>query len=61
MKALRSRLVGLRGRLLLSVLAAITVVVAALVLAFNLVLADRLNSEASGLVQAKSSATRLPR
>jgi len=47
---------GLRGRLLLSVLAAITVVVGALVLGFNLVLADRLDSEAGSVLQARASA-----
>jgi signal transduction histidine kinase len=40
----------------MSVLAAIGVVLAALVLAFNLVLADRLNSEARSVVQARASA-----
>lgn len=52
---LRSWPFGLRGRLLLSVLAALTVVVGALVLAFNLVLADRLDSEAASVLQAKAS------
>jgi signal transduction histidine kinase len=47
---------GLRGRLLSSVLAAITVVLGALVLAFNLVLGDRLQSEANGVAQARASA-----
>ena len=47
---------GLRGRLLMSVLAAIGAVLAALVLAFNLVLADRLDSEAGSVVQARASA-----
>ena len=56
MRRLLSRIAGLRGRLLLSVLAGIGVVLAALVLAFNLVLADRLNSEARNVVQARASA-----
>jgi signal transduction histidine kinase len=47
---------GLRGRLLLSVVAAIAVVLGALVLAFNLVLANRLDSEANGVLQARVSA-----
>jgi len=47
---------GLRGRLLLSVLAAITFVVGALVLGFNLVLRDRLDSEAGSVLQARASA-----
>lgn len=47
---------GLRGRLLLSVLAGIGLVLAALTLAFNLVLAARLNSDADGLLQARTSA-----
>jgi two-component system OmpR family sensor kinase len=51
----RSR-TGLRGRLLLSVLGALAVVLTALTLAFNLVLADRLNAEANGVVQARGSA-----
>jgi signal transduction histidine kinase len=40
----------------MSVLAAIGVVLAALVIAFNLVLADRLDSEAGSVVQARASA-----
>lgn len=47
---------GLRGRLLLSVVGAIAVVVGALTLAFNLVLADRLSTDANGVVQARASA-----
>jgi two-component system OmpR family sensor kinase len=47
---------GLRGRLLLSVLGAIAVVLGALTLGFNLVLADRLNSDANGVAQARASA-----
>lgn len=47
---------GLRGRLLLSVLAAIATVLAALTLAFNLVLDARLNGDASGLLQARTAA-----
>ena len=56
MRRVRPRVVGLRGRLLMSVLAGIGVVLAALVLGFNLVLADRLDSEASSVVQARASA-----
>src|SRR5207248_1007957 len=56
MTILRRTATGLRGRLLLSVLGAIAIVLAALTLAFNLVLADRLSSEASGLVQARAGA-----
>src|SRR5437764_13059566 len=56
MRALRKYRPGLRGRLLISVLAAITVVLAALVLAFNLVLGDRLNGEATGVLRARASA-----
>lgn len=56
MRHLLPRVAGLRGRLLLSVLAGIGVVLAALVLAFNLVLAERLNSEARSVVQARASA-----
>jgi signal transduction histidine kinase len=41
---------------LLSVLGAIAVVLGALTLAFNLVLADRLNTDANGVVQARASA-----
>lgn len=47
---------GLRGTLLLSVLAGIALVLAALTLAFNLVLNARLSSDASGLLQARISA-----
>lgn len=56
MRRLRSSVFGLRGRLLASVLAAIALVLAALVLAFNLVLADRLDSEANRVLQARASA-----
>jgi two-component system, OmpR family, sensor kinase len=56
MRRLRSWTSGLRGRLLLSVMAAIAVVLGALVLAFNLVLADRLDSDANGVLQARVSA-----
>jgi signal transduction histidine kinase len=41
---------------LLSVLGAIAIVLAALTLGFNLVLADRLSTEANGVVQARASA-----
>lgn len=47
---------GLRGRLVLSVLAGIALVLAALTLAFNLVLDARLSSDANGLLQARISA-----
>jgi signal transduction histidine kinase len=56
MSRLRSSMRGLRGRLLLSVVAAIALVLCALVLAFNLVLANRLDSEANGVLQARTSA-----
>jgi two-component system, OmpR family, sensor kinase len=47
---------GLRGRLLLSVLGALAVVLAALTVGFNLVLADRLDSDANGVAQARAAA-----
>jgi signal transduction histidine kinase len=47
---------GLRGSLLLSVLAAIGLVLAALTAGFNLVLAARLDGDANGVVQARASA-----
>lgn len=47
---------GLRGRLLLSVLAAIGLVLATLTAGFNLVLADRLDGDASGVAGARASA-----
>ncbi|MGI8411152.1 MAG: histidine kinase dimerization/phospho-acceptor domain-containing protein, partial [Solirubrobacteraceae bacterium] len=47
---------GLRGRLLLSVLAAIGLTLAALTAGFNLVLDGRLDGDASGVVQARASA-----
>jgi signal transduction histidine kinase len=47
---------GLRGRLLLSVLVGIGVVLAALTLAFNLVLDARLTRDTNGLLQARTSA-----
>ncbi len=56
MSALRPLTLGLRGRLLLSVVASITVVLAALVLAFNVVLDDRLNGDATGVLRARASA-----
>lgn len=56
MSSQRLRVLGLRGRLLASVLSAITVVLAALVLAFNLVLSQRLDREATGLVAARAAA-----
>ncbi len=56
MTSFRRSTPGLRGRLLLSVLGALIVVLAALTLGFNLVLADRLGSDANGLVQARASA-----
>jgi two-component system, OmpR family, sensor kinase len=51
-----SRHLGLRGRLLLSVLLAIGLVLAALTTGFNLVLSNRLDSDANGIVQARASA-----
>jgi signal transduction histidine kinase len=56
MTVVRPKVRGLRGRLLLSVLGAIAVVLGALTLAFNLVLAARLNADATGVVQARASA-----
>jgi signal transduction histidine kinase len=56
MTRLTSKMFGLRGRLLFSVIGAIGLVLAALVLAFNLVLADRLDNEARGVLQARASA-----
>ncbi len=47
---------GLRGRLLLSTLAALGAVLLALIVAFNLVLADRLDHEATRVAQARASA-----
>jgi two-component system OmpR family sensor kinase len=47
---------GLRGRLLLSALGALAAVLAGLTLGFNLVLADRLDRDANGVVQARASA-----
>ena len=51
-----SMLPGLRGRLLLAVLATIGIVLAGLTAAFNAVLADRLDTEATRVVQARASA-----
>jgi len=56
MTAWPPRVPGLRGRLLLSVAGAIAVVLAVLTIGFNLVLADRLNTDANGVVQARASA-----
>jgi signal transduction histidine kinase len=47
---------GLRGRLLLSVLAAIGLVLVALTAGFNLVLANRLEAEVNSVLQARASA-----
>jgi signal transduction histidine kinase len=46
----------LRSRLLLSVLVAIALVLAALTAGFNIVLANRLDTDANGVVQARASA-----
>ncbi len=46
----------LRARLLLTVLVAIALVLAALTVGFNLVLANRLDADANGVVQARASA-----
>jgi signal transduction histidine kinase len=46
----------LRGRLLLSVLGALSAVLAALTVGFNLVLDHRLNNDANGVAQARASA-----
>lgn len=48
--------VGLRGRLLVSVMLGIGLVLAALTIGFNLVLSDRLDSDADGVAQARASA-----
>ena len=47
---------GLRGRLLGSVLAAIALVLAALTVGFNVVLASRLSADAAGVVGARAAA-----
>jgi signal transduction histidine kinase len=47
---------GLRGRLLISVLGALAAVVIGLTVAFNIVLANRLDHDANGLVQARATA-----
>ena len=54
MSRVRPRKQGLRGRLLLSVLATIALVLAALTAGFNLVLDSRLQAEANSLVNALS-------
>ena len=46
----------LRARLLLTVLVAIALVLAGLTVGFNAVLANRLDTEATGVVQAHASA-----
>ncbi len=51
-----SAALGLRGRLLVSVLIAIGLVLAALTAGFNVVLGDRLNGDANGVVQARATA-----
>ena len=47
---------GLRGRLLASVLVALGLVLAALTVGFNVVLRDRLDSDANGVAQARATA-----
>lgn len=47
---------GLRGHLLLSVLVALGIVLVVLTAGFNLVLADRLDGDANGVVQSRASA-----
>jgi two-component system, OmpR family, sensor kinase len=47
---------GLRGRLLLSVLISIGLVLAALTAGFNMVLGNRLDGDANGVVQARATA-----
>jgi signal transduction histidine kinase len=47
---------GLRGRLLASVIAGMALLLAALTIAFNLVLAERLDGDANGVVQARAAA-----
>jgi two-component system, OmpR family, sensor kinase len=56
MTELRPGRLGLRGSLLLSVLAAIGLVLAVLTAGFNLVLSARLDGDANGVVQARASA-----
>jgi signal transduction histidine kinase len=56
MKLAQRLTVGLRGRLLLTGLVAIAAALVGLTLAFNLVLADRLDRDATGVVQARASA-----
>lgn len=51
-----TRHVGLRGRLLVSVLLAIGLVLAGLTTGFNLVLSNRLDSDANDVAQARASA-----
>src|SRR5262249_30086656 len=53
---IRSITSGLRGRLVMSVLGAIALTLAGLTVAFDLVLADRLNSDAKGVVEARAAA-----
>jgi signal transduction histidine kinase len=47
---------GLRGRLLATVITGMALLLAALTLAFNLVLGDRLGTDADGVVQARATA-----
>jgi signal transduction histidine kinase len=56
MRPARNRRPGLRGTLLASVLAALGLVLAALTIGFNVILGDRLDAEATGVVQARASA-----
>jgi signal transduction histidine kinase len=51
-----SAALGLRGRLLLSVLVSIGLVLTALTVGFNIVLGDRLDGDAHGVVQARAAA-----
>jgi signal transduction histidine kinase len=55
MRARPSSTFGLRGRLLLSAVAAVAVVLGALTVGFNLVLEDRLETDANSVVQSRAS------
>lgn len=56
MRRARAFPTSLRGKLLITVIAAIALVLTVLTLAFNLVLRSRLNTEANSILQARASA-----
>jgi two-component system, OmpR family, sensor kinase len=56
MSSLRPLVGGLRGRLLASVMVGMGLLLAALTIAFNVVLADRLRGDAIGVAQARAAA-----